>query len=150
MTKRTAELIVLSVFLVIALALHRSTATFPDSVQGSTAAYVRFLAICLGGLCLLELLLWAKNRPVGAKKMLALTAAPVRFWGILILMFGYAMLLEQVGFYLASSLFLPAAMVLLGSRKTPLITITSGSVLLFVYLVFAKLLSVPLPESTLF
>jgi putative tricarboxylic transport membrane protein len=150
MTKRLAELLLLTVFLVMAVFLHRSTAAFPAVVQQSTAAYVRFLALCLGGLSVVELLLWAKNRKTAEKKMLDLTSAPTRFWSLLISMFGYAMLLEPLGFYLASALFLPITMVILGARRKLQIALTSGGVLLFVYVVFAQLLSVPLPESTFF
>jgi putative tricarboxylic transport membrane protein len=150
MTKRIAELILLGVMLTVAVLLHRSTAAFPDYVQNSTAAYVRFLAICLGCLCLLELFLCAGNVEGGEKKMLNLTTAPGRFWSLLVLMFVYAMLLEPLGFYIASALFLPFTMFILGARKKMQIVFTSGGVLLFVYLVFAKLLTVPLPESYLF
>jgi putative tricarboxylic transport membrane protein len=150
MTKRGAELLLLCGFLIIAVLLYRSTAAFPEVVQHSTAAYARFLAICLGALAVVELLLWVKNRSTTEKKMLDLTSAPARFWSLLIIMFGYAMLLEPLGFYLASALFLPVTMVILGARKKLLIVLTSGGVLLFVYIVFAQLLSVPLPESTFF
>ena len=56
MTKRVAELLLLSAFLVLAVLLYMSTASYPESVQGSTANYVRFLAISLGILCAVELL----------------------------------------------------------------------------------------------
>ena len=95
------------------------------------------------------MLLWAKNNKVIDKKMLDLTSAPVRFWGMLIIMFGYAMLLELLVFYFASAIFLPVSMSLLGARKKLLIAFTTSAVLLFVYCVFELLLSVPLPESML-
>jgi putative tricarboxylic transport membrane protein len=150
MTRRVAELLLLSVLVVVAVLLHKSTAGFPQVVQNSTAAYVRFLALCLGGLAAVEFFLTVKKRSSGQEKMLDMTAAPLRFWGLLICMFGYALLLEPLGFYFASALFLPAAMVLMGARKKMQVILTSAGVLLFVYAVFAKLLSVPLPESSLF
>lgn len=150
MTKRIAELLLLSIFLAMAVLLHQSTSSFPDSVQNSTAAYVRFLGISLGVLCLVELFLCGKKRADGEKKLLNLTTTPGKFWSLLILMFVFAMLLEPLGFYLASALFLPVTMYVMGSRKKLQIILTSAGVLLFVYLVFAKLLSVPLPESSLF
>ncbi len=150
MTKRITELLLLSAFLLTAILLHRSAASFPEMVQGSTATYVRFLAISLGGLCLLEITLWLRKREAAEKQKLNLTTAPGRFWMLLILMFGYSMLLEPLGFYLASALFLPVTMYILGTKNKLQIILTSGGVLLFVYLVFAKLLGVPLPESFLF
>ena len=150
MTKRISELLLLSVFLLIAILLNKSTSAFPDMVQGSTATYVRFLAISLGALCLLEGILWSGKQETDEKKKLNLTTAPARFWALLALMFGYSMLLEPLGFYLASAIFLPTTMFILGTRNKIHIIFTSGGVLLFVYLVFEKLLGVPLPESYLF
>jgi len=150
MTKRLAELLILSGYLILAVLLYRSTASYPLSVQGSTAMYVRFLGTALGVLCTIELLLWFKNRGQGAAEKINLTNAPIRFWGLAVLLVAYAAVLSLLGFYLSSAIFLPIAMVLLGARKPLSIGLTSGGVLLFVYLVFAKLLEVPLPESTLF
>ena len=150
MTKRISELLLLSIFLLIAILLYKSTAGFPDMVQGSTATYIRFLAISLGTLCLLEVILWLRKQERDEKKKLNLATAPARFWALLTVMFGYSMLLEPLGFYLASALFMPSTMFILGTRNKLHIILTSGGVLLFVYLVFAKLLGVPLPESYLF
>lgn len=151
MTKRLAEIVVLTVFTAISIALYLSTASFPESTQGSTAAYIRFLAVALAALCLLELFLKSKKSNKTSDNIrMKITDAPVKFSGLLICMFVYAMLLEPLGFYLASAMFLPLTMYLLGARKVLSIVLTSGGVLLFVFLVFAKLLGVPLPESTLF
>jgi len=144
------ELLLLSLFLLIAILLYRSTASFPEMVQGSTATYIRFLAVSLGFLCLLEVVLWLRKQERAEKKELNLAASPRRFWALLGLMFGYSMLLEPLGFYLASAFFLPVTMFILGTRKKPHLILTSAGVLLFVYLVFQKLLGVPLPESYLF
>jgi putative tricarboxylic transport membrane protein len=150
MTRRAAEIALLTGFLILAVLLYRSTAAYPEVVQNSTAAYVRFLGICLGVLCGLELLLRIKKQSQEPGKKLELASSPLRFWGLLIIMFLYAMLLEPLGFYLASALFLPLTMFMLGARKKLQVILTSAGVLLFVYLVFAKLLSVPLPQSSLF
>lgn len=150
MTKRLAEILVLSLFTVIAILLYRSTASFPEMTQGSTATYIRFLAVTLGTLCILELGLNMRKNAKEEKSVLKITSAPTMFISLLVLMFLYAILLEPLGFYLASALFLPVTMCMLGARKLLTIGLTSGGVLLFVFLVFAKLLGVPLPESTLF
>ncbi|SIO28088.1 tripartite tricarboxylate transporter TctB family protein [Halodesulfovibrio marinisediminis] len=151
MTKRFAELLLLGGFLVLAVLLYNSTAAYPKFVQGSTAAYVRFLAICLGILCLFELFFSSKNKKEnGQKAPLNMADAPRRFWGLCILLFIYAASFEFLGFYLASAIFLPTTMFLLGARKPVSITLTTVSILLFVYLVFEKLLGVFLPTSSLF
>jgi len=150
MTKRLAELIILSGYLILAVLLYRSTASYPTSVQGSTALYVRFLGMALGAFCSLELILWLRARGQQETQKLVVAAVPARFWGLFILLLIYAVALSYLGFYLSSALFLPLAMLLLGARKALSIVLTSAGVLLFVYLVFAKLLEVPLPEGVFY
>ena len=150
MTKRLTEILILGAFLIISVGLYKSTAAFPEMVQGSTANYIRFLAVSLGILCLVEVGLWLRKRARDQGKKLNMTEAPFRFWSLLILMFVYSLLLEYLGFYLTSALFLPLTMSVLGARKVGSIALTSGGVLLFVFLVFGKILGVPLPESGLY
>lgn len=150
MTKRFAEFIILSAFLILAVLLYRSTASYPDAVQGSTALYVRFLGLALSFFCSLELFLWLKNRKQAETEKMTIAKVPMRFWGLFILLLIYSVSLSYLGFYFASALFLPLAMLLLGARKPLSICLTSAGVLMFVYLVFAKLLEVPLPEGSLF
>jgi putative tricarboxylic transport membrane protein len=150
MTKRLAELLILSGYLILAVLLYRSTASYPVSVQGSTALYVRFLGMALGVFCCLEIFLWFKNRNQATTEKLTIATVPMRFWGLFILLLIYSTALSYLGFYLSSALFLPLAMLLLGAKKPLSIGLTSIGVLLFVYLVFAKLLEVPLPEGSLF
>lgn len=150
MTKRLAEILVLTLFMGIAIMLYRSTASFPEMTQGSTGAYIRFLAVALAVLSLVELSLNMRQNGKEAKDVLIITSSPAMFISLILLMFIYAILLEPLGFYLSSALFLPITMYILGARKLLTIALTSGGVLLFVFLVFGKLLGVPLPESTLF
>ena len=150
MTKRLAELLILSGYLILAVLLYRSTASYPTSVQGSTALYVRFLGMALGFFCSLELFLWYKNRGQATTEKMTIATVPMRFWGLFVLLLIYSTALSYLGFYLSSALFLPLAMLLLGAKSPISITLTSAGVLLFVYLVFAKLLEVPLPEGALF
>ena len=149
MSKRAIELLFLGAFLILAVLLYRSTAGYPESVQGSTANYVRFLALSLGLLCAAEFFLCLSKVGAGREKVI-ITKAPLRFWGLLALLLLYSVALEPLGFYMASALFLPAAMVTLGARKKLGIVLTSAGVLFFVYLVFEQLLSVPLPERIWF
>lgn len=150
MSKRLAELLILVGYLVLAVLLYRSTASYPASVQGSTATYVRFLGTALGIFCTLELFLWAQKRGSVKKESLNIAVAPIRFWGLLILLVIYSTLLTTFGFYLTSAIYLPLGMLLLGERKPLRMSLTSAGTLLFVYLVFAKLLEVPLPEGSIF
>ena len=144
------EIVLLVAFSVLAILLYRSTALYPEYVQGSTANYVRFLALGLGILCSFEVFGWLRDRETDEKKKLAFARAPVKFWGLVALLVVYSLLLEPLGFYIASVLFLPVAMVTQGARKPVPIAIAVCGVILFVYLVFDTLLGVPLPERMLF
>ncbi|MCG8471283.1 MAG: tripartite tricarboxylate transporter TctB family protein [Desulfobacterales bacterium] len=150
MTKRLTELLILGGFALLAILLYLSTSSYPESVQGSTAMYVRFLATSLGILCAVEIASWLKKREKAIHEKLNITAAPLRFWGLLAELVIYSQLLEPLGFYLASLLFLPVAMLTQGARKPLSIGLTTGGVLLFVFLVFETLLAVPLPERLWF
>ena len=152
MSRRVAEVLLLSGFLVLAVLLFRSTASYPESVQGSTAMYVRFLGAALGLLCALELIFTLKRRrdDDNPPEKMNIAVKPVRFWSLFLLLVIYCTALSTLGFYIASALFLPLSMILLGARKPLTILLTSGGVLLFVYFVFARLLEVSLPMGTLF
>ena len=150
MTKRLAELLILSGYLILAVLLYRSTASYPTSVQGSTDLYVRFLGMALAFFCSLELFLWFKNRAQTETERLTIAAVPMRFWGLFVLLLIYSTALSYLGFYISSAIFLPLAMLMLGAKSPVSLGLTSVGVLLFVYLVFEKLLEVPLPESPLF
>lgn len=150
MTKRSVEALILCGFMVLAVLLYYSTASYPASVQGSTANYVRFLGLALGVFVAAELLLWIKRRRAEEAEMLILAEAPVPFWGLFALLCVYCASITYLGFYASSGLFLPAGMYLLGERNVWKIGLTSGGILLFIYVVFAKLLEVPLPQASLF
>lgn len=149
MSKRQTELLILVGYIVLAVLLYRSTAGYPQSVQGSTAMYVRFLGTALGVLCFIELFLWLQNRGEESEPM-RMTTAPLRFWGLLALLLTYSALLSFFGFYLTSAVYLPLGMLLLGERKPLRVVLTTTGTILFVYVVFARLLEVPLPEGSLF
>lgn len=150
MTKRLAEGLILSGCILLAVLLYRSAASFPTWVQGSTAMYVRFLGASLGILCVLELFLWFRKKSQSTGEKMIIATEPVKFWGLFALLIVYAFVLSPLGFYLSSALFLPIGMLLLGARSPLSIGLTSGGVLLFIHLVFVKLLEVHLPKSTLF
>jgi len=151
MNRRLVGLLLLAGFLALAVLLYRSTASYPAFVQGSTASYVRFLALSLGILCAADLLLSLWRRGAAEAGEPAKGGESVRrFWALLVLLALYSWALEPFGFFLASLVFLPAAMVAMGARRIPTVAGTSVGILAFVYLVFVKLLEVDLPQGTLF
>ncbi len=157
MPKKVVESLILGILLVVAVFLYTSTAAYPQAVQGSTAAYVRFLAVCMGGLCALELLFCLRRKNTSsseqvqdAKESFSLVAKPKPFWALLFLLVMYAGLFSYTGFYIASALFLPVTMFVLGARKPVTIALTTLGVLGFVYAVFERLLEVYMPVGSFF
>jgi len=57
----------------------------------------------------------------------------------------FALIFEKLGFFISAGIFIPIVALILGYRNYLNLAITTFSVLLFVYLVFVKLLSVNLP-----
>ena len=152
MSKRVVGLVLLAAFLVLAVLLHRSTASYPVFVQGSTASYVRFLAWSLGVLCVADLLFSLRRRqPADGETEGETTGTnPRRFWSLLVLLAVYSWALGVFGFFASSVVFLPLTMVAMGSRRPLPIAGTTAGILAFVYIVFVQLLEVSLPEATLF
>lgn len=148
--RRLADFILIGVLLVLAVLLYRSTAGFPAFAQKTTANYVRFLGVALGVLCLIQLVISARSRNPQFSQQLQWMDNPGRFWGLFILMVIFALLLDVLGFFVASILFLPTAMLMLGNRRKTAIVFTTTAVLLFIFLVFVKLLGVHLPTGVWF
>ena len=109
MSRRVAEVLLLSGFLVLAVLLFRSTASYPESVQGSTAMYVRFLGAALGILCALELIFTLKKRrdDDNPPEKMNIAINPVRFWGLFLLLVIYCTTLSRWGFILLQPCFSP-------------------------------------------
>ncbi len=160
MSKRLVELIILGALLVLAVLLYGSTAAYPQAVQGSTAAYVRFLALALGLLCLFEtissLIRYKKHKnhaqqsSSDTEALFSIGKNPQKFWVLFVLLLFYAGIFSYLGFYIASALFLPITMYALGARKPLSISLTTLGVLGFVYVVFERILEVYMPIGTYF
>ena len=62
----------------------------------------------------------------------------------------YLFIMSSVGFYLTTFIYLPLMIWLLGVRKKRVIALSTGFVLIFIYLVFSTFLKVPIPEGIAF
>ena len=143
MTKKYIDLAVLVLFVVIAVLLYRSTASYPGIAQNTSAYYVKFLAVFIGSLSALQIILnIAKNK---GNSKLRLTEHVPRFFGLLGALIVFGLVFEHLGFFISAGVFIPVVAFILGYRNYKVIIITTFSVLLFVYLVFVELLSVNLP-----
>ncbi len=143
MTKKTVDRAVLVLLIVMAVLLYFSTAYYKGIAIKTSAKYVQFLAVFIGGLSVVQLghsLL--KDR---SYDKLVLTGHLPRFLGLLIALVIFALVFEPLGFFIPAAVFIPVVSYMLGYRNLVTIGLTTVGVLGFVYLVFIQLLSVNLP-----
>ena len=143
MTKKYIDLFVLAFFVIMAVLLYNSTASYPGIAKTTSAYYVRFLAIFIGVLSVVQLainLFKDKNN-----YRLHLTDHYPRFFGLLISLIIFGLVFEYLGFFISAGIFIPVVALILGYRNYISLIVTTVFVLVFVYLVFVKLLSVNLP-----
>lgn len=148
MTRETLDRIVLAGFVVMAVLLYSSTADYSGIAQKTSAKYVRFLALSFGLLSSVQLLMSWRSRRLAAKP-LDLFGRAGRFFGLLAALVAFAALFKTLGFFIPAAVFIPAVAILLGYRNLPVIAVSTGGVLIAVWLVFIQLLSVNLPGPEL-
>ena len=118
---------------------------------GWSADASRFPRLALSLLALLGLLLMvqaARGKLVGEYMIHAkqLVGPAISFAIIL----GYVLLLEVIGFYVATALFLAGYMFYLGQRSWKVMLGATAGVLAFIYLLFTQALGTPLPHGLLY
>lgn len=143
MTRKLVDRALLALFIVMAVLLYNSTASYTGIALKTSAKYVQFLAVSIGILSAIQLGFSILRNPDTGK--LVLSENMFKFVGLLIGLILFAMSFEHFGFFIPALIFIPVIAVLLGYRNYVTIAATTIGVLLFVYLVFIKLLSVNLP-----
>ncbi len=147
MTKKIFDYIILVFCVVLAVLLHRSTASYPEICQNSTASYVRFLALCLAILSMVQI---GINYKKNDNSSVEIYKDKKRFFTLVILLVVYALLISYFGFMLSTALFLPLTMVLMGHRRKITIILSSAGLILFIQVLFVSVLQVPLPDGIIF
>lgn len=146
MTKKNVDRAVLVLLIVMAVLLYFSTANFKGIAIKTSAKYVQFLAVFIGGLSVVQLgYSLLKDRSFDR---LVITEHWPRFLFLLGGLIIFALLFEHLGFFIPAAVFIPVVSVLLGFKNWLAIGLTTAGVLGFVYLVFVQMLSVNLPGVT--
>ncbi|QCO57558.1 tripartite tricarboxylate transporter TctB family protein (plasmid) [Pseudorhodobacter turbinis] len=148
MTRETLDRLVLGGFIVLAVLLYISTASYTGIAQKTSAVYVRFLAISFGGLSAVQLLF--SLRAAASDEPLDLFGRAARFFGLVAALILFAVSFESLGFFIPAAVFIPAVAWMLGYRNPVVIGLSTGAVLLGVYLIFIRVLSVNLPGPAFF
>ena len=132
------------VFIAIALLFYLVTLTFPEEEAGPSAIpHLWIVVLILLSVFLIFQALTGKMDPdpkSGRLDMLAL------FVGVTI---AYLLAMQIVGYYISTLLFLLSVMYFLSYRKYATMFAVSGGWLLFAYLVFQRMLYIPLPPGKL-
>lgn len=146
MRASTLDRLVLLAFIVVAVLLYTSTASYTGIAQTTSARYVRFLALAFGGLSALQLIGSLRSgwhpRWDGPIDIFGRLDRFVMVVGALI---GFALAFEPLGFFVSAALFLPLLALGLGYRNILAVALTTIGVLGAVWLLFVKLLAVNLP-----
>ena len=143
MTKKYIDRAVLLFFIIVAVLLYLSTADYPGIAKTTSAYYVKFLAVFIGVLSVIQLII-SLIKDINYERLHISDHLP-RFFGLLISLIIFALFFEKLGFFISAGVFIPVVALILGYRNYIALVLTTFSVLLFVYLVFVKLLSVNLP-----
>jgi uncharacterized membrane protein YcgQ (UPF0703/DUF1980 family) len=91
------------------------------------------------------------NREEFSKKLIPLTkSGNIKAYIMMAMTAVYCALFEVLGFYLATVLYLPPIMYLLGMRKPKNFILTTAGILAAIYIIFSILLSTVFPKGILF
>ena len=146
MTNRLGDRIAAGLLLALAIAVFAYTSTFPPPIQDldpGMSVFPRIAAVIIGVFALVPLL-----RPEGGEA-LPRGGSALRVIATVVLLFGYALVLDLMGFVLTTVLFLVALLLLVGVRRPVLLVVVPLGVSLGLFFVFRFFLEVPLPVSGL-
>lgn len=140
--KKPGELALAAFFVFLGIVLYISAASFPERAQTSTALYVRFVGLGMAVLSAIDFVIFLNKK----SSKIELFTNKNYFFGLVGLMLAYMILLMlNVGFMIATIPFLVATSLLLGYRNWKIMAISFVGILLSTYVVFFRLLQVPMP-----
>lgn len=146
MTKNPGDRIAAVILLALAVFVFAYSFTMPDPVQEldpGVAAFPRGLAVIIGILALVPLFRPQPGEPL-PKGLYAW-----RVIGTVVLLVGYSMVLDIIGFVITTVLFTVAELLLLGVRRPVTLVVMPLGVALGLFYIFRTLLGVALPTSGL-
>ena len=140
--KKPGELALAAFFVFLGIVIYTSAASFPERAQTSTALYVRFVGMGMAVLAAIDFVISLRKSSV----RIELFTNKTYFFGLVGLMTVYmVLLLLNVGFMISTIPFLVATSLLLGYRKWKVMAVSFVTILLSTYVVFFRLLQVPMP-----
>ena len=132
---------VIGFFLLISIVFYLQSFIFPVSSEVGPAVVPRLWIFTLVPLSLLLLVKTLKNKEgleqAGPRVDIVLT-----FIGFLVV---YLLVMNYVGYFLSTFIFMITGMIYLGYKNIKVMLITSATWIVFSYIIFYKILFVPLP-----
>jgi len=150
LNRKYIEITISIFFIVLSALLYGSADTVNQAVSqastDSTSTYVNTLAIVLGIAGLMELV----TSIISSPSVIEFTKNPSKFTLLIISLIGYVWIMEYIGFIIATLIFLPITMKMMGYKSILKAIIISIGITLFVYLLFEVGFEILLPEPTIF
>jgi len=146
MSKKYIDIVLSIFFIILAVLLYRSTATFPKSALFTTAVYIKFLAYLLAITGFVQLV---KSIRSDATITVIFAKNPKNFFILILSLIVYVWIIRYVGFIISTLIFLPVTMRYMGYKKFRKSIIISAGITLFVYVLFVQIFSIQLPEATI-
>ena len=149
MNKKYIDIIISIFFIALAVLLYSSADTTSNAVSkastDSTSAYVNALAITLGVAGVIELVMSVISNP----SYIEFTKNPSRFFMLILSLIAYVFMMEYVGFIVATLIFLPFTMRVMGYKNLLKSVVISVVITAAIYLLFQVGFEILLPEMTI-
>ncbi len=146
MSKKYIDIVLSIFFIVLAVLLYRSTATFPKSALFTTAVYIKFLSYMLAIASFVQLVISFRS---DASIKIIFARDPKKFFILILSLIVYVWIMRYLGFILSTLIFLPVTMKYMGYNKFLKSILITAGITLFVYILFVKLFEIQLPEATI-
>ncbi len=134
-------------FIVLAVLLYKSTGSFPESSQATTAIYIKVLAIALFILGVLQFIFTITAKNESLKKLFE---DPKRFFTLIVLLIIYVVSIGRIGFNVSTVVFLIISIFFMGYKNHVKNIIISICITVFVYVLFHEMFKISLPEGLFF
>ena len=149
MNKKYIDIIISIFFIALAVLLYSSADTTSNAVSkastDSTSAYVNALAITLGVAGVIELVMSVISNP----SYIEFTKNPGKFFMLILSLIAYVFMMEYVGFIVATLIFLPFTMRVMGYKNLLKSVVISVVITAAIYLLFQVGFEIQLPEMTI-
>jgi len=132
---------VIGFFLLISIVFYLQSFIFPVSGEVGPAVVPRLWIFALVPLSLLLLVKTLRNKE-GVEQAGPRVDIVLTFIGFLIV---YLLVMNYVGYFLSTFIFMITGMIYLGYKNIKVMLITSATWIVFSYIIFYKILFVPLP-----